>query len=103
MDHTLCSTGWLAGKALSLADIAYMPYLARYAFLGLAPFWAACRALSDWFARVRGRPSFTKVNIDEVAPKRIAERVANGRATSDRLLELRPAVRDTAKDRKSDV
>src|SRR3546814_5502844 len=40
MDHTLCSTGWLAGKAFSLADIAYMPYLARYDFLGLAPFWA---------------------------------------------------------------
>src|SRR3546814_937255 len=48
-------------------------YLARYDFLGLAPFWAECRALSDWFARVKGRPSFTKVNIDEVAPKRIAE------------------------------
>src|SRR3546814_15236977 len=82
MDHTLCSTGWLAGKAFSLADIAYMPYLARYDFLGLAPFWAECRALSDWFARVRGRPSFTKVNIDEGAPKRIAEMVANDRRNS---------------------
>src|SRR3546814_20482934 len=47
MDHTLCSTGWLAGKAFSLADIAYMPYLARYDFLGLAPFWAECRARSE--------------------------------------------------------
>src|SRR3546814_915552 len=96
MDHTLCSTGWLAGKAFSLADIAYMPYLARYDFLGLAPFWAECRALSDWFARVKGRPSFTKVNIDEVAPKRIAEMVANGRANSARLLEIRQSVRATA-------
>src|SRR3546814_15964171 len=36
MDHTLCSTGWLAGKAFSLADLAYMPYRSEERRVGQA-------------------------------------------------------------------
>jgi len=93
MNEGLSTTGWLAGNAFSLADIALMPYLARFDFLGLSPFWADRPALTDWYARVRARPTFKKAIIDDVAPKRMSDMVANGRALSARLVELRDAAK----------
>lgn len=93
MDTALAKTGWLAGDAYSIADIALTPYIARFNFLGLAPFWAERPHLKAWFDRVSGRPSFQKVIIDEVAPKRVADMIANGAQMSPRLVELRNALK----------
>ncbi|HRE43668.1 MAG TPA: glutathione S-transferase, partial [Terricaulis sp.] len=89
MDEALAHTGWLAGDAYSIADIALAPYIARFNFLGLAPFWADRPNLLAWFERISARPSFRKAIIDDVAPKRVADLIANGAQMSERLLELR--------------
>jgi glutathione S-transferase len=93
MEAGLSQTGWLAGDAFSLADIALMPYLARFNFLGLEALWTDRPALSDWFARVQARPSFTKVTMDDVAPKRMSDLIAHGKAEAGRLSEMIAAAR----------
>ncbi|HEX8902919.1 glutathione S-transferase family protein [Vitreimonas sp.] len=93
MDAALAKTGWLAGDAYSIADIALTPYIARFNFLGLAPFWAERPYLRAWFDRVSARPSFQKVIIDDVAPKRVSDMIANGAQISPRLVELRSALK----------
>lgn len=94
MDVALQTTGWFAGDAFSLADVAYMPYLARYEFLGLAPFWEDRKGLAAWFERMKARPSFQHVVIDTVAPNRIADLIANGKESSPRLLKMRDTARE---------
>ena len=59
MDDALATRPWLAGDALTLADIALVPYVNRFAMIGLSSRWEGLRPhLADWFARIRARPSF---------------------------------------------
>lgn len=59
MEQALADGPWLAGESFSLADIALTPYLDRLNRLGLSPMWTRARPLlTDWFARIRARPSF---------------------------------------------
>ena len=59
MEEALEDGPWLAGDSFSLADIALTPYLDRLSRLGLSPMWTRARPrLTDWFKRVRARPSF---------------------------------------------
>jgi glutathione S-transferase len=93
MDDGLAKTGWLAGEKFSIADIALIPYIARFNFLGISPFWADRPHLKAWFERVSARASFQKAIIDDVAPKRVSDMIANGNALSPRLLEIMHAAR----------
>ncbi len=67
LDQALQTQPWLAGDAYSLADIAYAPYITRLVNLGLAGWWQDKLALTDWYARVRARPSFSTA-VDEWLP-----------------------------------
>ena len=59
MEEVLGDGPWLAGQSFSLADIALTPYLDRLNRLGLSPMWTRARPLlTDWFARIRARPSY---------------------------------------------
>lgn len=89
MDRKLSETGWLAGPDYSLADIALMPYLARFDFLGMDAFWKDRPHLSDWMARVKARPCFQKVLIDDVAPARMSNLIAHGKNNASMLASLR--------------
>jgi glutathione S-transferase len=58
MAQALAYGPWLAGEAITLADIGYAPYVARLDHLGLG--WLAARdaRVADWAARIRARPSY---------------------------------------------
>ena len=59
MEEALGDGPWLAGPGFGLADIALTPYLDRLNRLGLSPMWTRARPLlTDWFARIRARPSY---------------------------------------------
>jgi glutathione S-transferase len=59
MESALAEAPFLAGEAYSLADAAATPYVNRLDMLGLWPCWADGHPrVSDWFARIRERPSF---------------------------------------------
>lgn len=59
-DASLAEGGWLSGESFGLADAAALPYVLRLDHLGMARLLSAelRPGLADWYARVRGRPSF---------------------------------------------
>jgi glutathione S-transferase len=67
MENILAKTGWLAGGAYSLADISYLPYVARMDHLQLKPLFENRPGLVDWFERLNQRDS-VKGAIDEYIP-----------------------------------
>lgn len=59
MELTLATGPWLGGNLYSLADAAATPYINRLDMLGLLDLFTGHRPhVSDWFDRVRARPSF---------------------------------------------
>ena len=51
---------WLAGDAISLADLCVLPTIVRMSDIGLENVWRDLPAMTDWYARIRARPSFEK-------------------------------------------
>ena len=53
LDQRLQSSDYLVGDQLSIADIAYSPYMTRLTHLALTGMWADKPAVSEWFDRIR--------------------------------------------------
>ncbi len=58
METALAAGPWLAGNAYSLADIAYVPYMARLDQLGLMGMTALRPHVADWYRRLQARPAY---------------------------------------------
>jgi len=58
METALTTYSWLAGDSYSLADAGFTPYVNRLEQLQLSPMWEDCPRVTDWYARVRARPSY---------------------------------------------
>jgi glutathione S-transferase len=71
-ETTLTHAQWLAGDRFSLADIAYAPYLARLAHLGLDDMVQSRPGVRDWSERVLSRPGFRTGIADWFNPKYLA-------------------------------
>ena len=56
---------WLAGDALSMADIAAAAHLSTVDYLGDVP-WEDFPAAKDWYARVKSRPSVRPLLADHL-------------------------------------
>ena len=56
---------WLAGDAISLADLAAAAHLSVLDFTGDVD-WTVSGAARDWYARVKSRPSFRALLSDRV-------------------------------------
>jgi glutathione S-transferase len=80
------SGGWLAGGALSLADINMMPFVARLAYLQILDVWADsrphCRA---WWARVQRLPSFRAAIRDPLTEMEMETMATSGARIRDRV------------------
>ncbi|MFT3790953.1 MAG: glutathione S-transferase family protein [Rudaea sp.] len=57
-EQSLQATSWLAGDALSLADISLLPTLARLEDLRMDTLWGDLAAVQDWYRRITARASF---------------------------------------------
>jgi glutathione S-transferase len=69
MEDALGDAAWLSGDTFSLADIALTPYVNRLDMLGMAELWTRSRPrLTDWFERIRARPTFTPCFPDFCPP-----------------------------------
>ena len=63
---TLAETrGFLAGRDVSLADLAIAAHLSALDYFGEVP-WAEQLALTEWYARMKSRPSFRPLLSDRV-------------------------------------
>ena len=58
LEAALADGPWLAGAALSLADIALAPMMDRLEFLAMAGLWDGRPRVRDWVARLKARPSY---------------------------------------------
>ncbi len=56
---------WLAGDALSVADLAAAAHLSVLDFAGEID-WSVAPAAKDWYARIKSRPSFRPLLTDRV-------------------------------------
>jgi len=56
---------WLAGEELSLADLTAAAHLSALAYLGDVP-WDKYGGAKDWYARIKSRPSFRSLLVDQV-------------------------------------
>ena len=52
MNDALASHPWLVGDSLTLADIAYSPYVTRLDHLCLRELWDDKPNFADWYARL---------------------------------------------------
>jgi len=57
---------WLAGDALTYADLAAAAHLSCVDYLGDVP-WQHNPGAKDWYARIKSRPSFRPLLIDKIA------------------------------------
>jgi glutathione S-transferase len=73
MEKALIDKPWLVGDDFTIADIIVIPTIDRMNDLGLSKMWeGSFPRVTDWYARVRKRPSFDKAyypgsRISEVA------------------------------------
>jgi glutathione S-transferase len=68
MEAALQESRWLAGADFSLADIGLAPYVNRLDMLGMSEFWAKRPRLSDWWDRIRSRPTFAPAFLEWCPP-----------------------------------
>jgi len=78
MDAALVESDWLAGNAISLADIVALPYVVRIEHMGITAMLAPERRphLADWLRRFKARPSYDEA-IEHWVP--VARREAMAR------------------------
>jgi len=83
MESTLQSADWLAGEALSLADLALVPYVNRLAMLGMSALWTGGRRpqVERWFGAFRQRPSFAPALTDCCPAELAADMLRYGSAS----------------------
>ncbi len=59
------SRGFLAGRDVSLADLAVCAHLSALDYYGEVP-WTDVPALTEWYSRMKSRPSFRPLLTDRV-------------------------------------
>ncbi len=64
--HLADTRSWLAGEALSFADLAAAAHLSVLDYLGEVP-WEEHEAAKNWYALLKSRPSFRPLLQDRVA------------------------------------
>jgi glutathione S-transferase len=57
------SRGFLAGRDVSLADLAVVAHLSALDYYGEVP-WTDVPALTEWYSRMKSRPSFRPLLAD---------------------------------------
>jgi glutathione S-transferase len=63
---TLAETrGFLAGREVTLADLAIASHLSALDYFGEVP-WTEFPALTEWYTRMKSRPSFRPLLADRV-------------------------------------
>ncbi|PWE31193.1 hypothetical protein DDZ14_14335 [Maritimibacter sp. 55A14] len=64
MEDALAKSPWLAGDALSLADLDMAPYVHRLDTLGLSNLYAERPHVAEWYNRLQARPSWKTAITD---------------------------------------
>jgi glutathione S-transferase len=94
METQLSRTTWLAGPSFSLAEVGVIPYVNRLDMLQLSGMWTDSRPrLTDWWHRVKARPSFVPALMKYVPPALVTLMEMHG---SEAWPQVREILRDKA-------
>jgi len=81
---------WLLGRAVTLADINVMPFVARLAYLNLLDVWIAERPeINQWWERAKSLPALKASISDLLTADEFAAMDGFGTAIKDRVLAKR--------------
>ncbi len=91
MEAALADRSWICGETYSLADIGLIPYVNRLDMMSMSAMWTRSRPrLTNWFERVKVRPTFRPQMLDWV-PADLTKDLATFGAQSwpqvDRILQ----------------
>jgi glutathione S-transferase len=78
MQDAMQDNPWIAGKAYSLADIAYAPYVTRVSHLQQGWMIDARPKVADWLERMRARPAYQKGMVEWFNPDFLSLMEARG-------------------------
>lgn len=79
IETQLANTSWLAGSHFSLAEVGVIPYINRLDMLQLSGMWTESRPhLTEWWSRVKARPSFVPALLKYVPSELTALMKARG-------------------------
>jgi glutathione S-transferase len=90
MERALERSAWLAGDALTLADIAMAPYLFRLTCLALDGLWSNDRLpnVARWYRRISTRDTFDAAFVRWLPEDLAAEMLANGERSRAKIEAL---------------
>jgi glutathione S-transferase len=60
MNMALAASDWLVDNELTLADVAYLPYMCRFEHLHMTEIWSRYPALTSWFDRCKKTAGYRK-------------------------------------------
>jgi ganglioside-induced differentiation-associated protein 1 len=81
---------WILGDRVTLADINFMPYVARLDYLGLLGVWFDGRPrITSWWERAREWPSFKRGLEDRITEAEFMEMRTHGPKIRDELTAVR--------------
>ena len=82
MEVALSESSWIAGASYSLADIGLAPYVNRLDMMSMSAMWTRSRPnVTDWFERMKARPTFKAQLIDWVPSDLTDDLATNGAAS----------------------
>ena len=88
MEAALCRHDWLACGAYSITDAAYTPYLTRLDHLNVLGFIRDKPLLSDWYKRIKARPSYTTGITDWLDPEYLSLMEDKGKEAWPKIEEM---------------
>jgi glutathione S-transferase len=83
MEAALEQHDYLVGDALSIADLAYLPYICRFEQLGLERIWATLPRVTNWLGRMKATQAYRKGLEAWLNPGYIAVMKQSGDAVSE--------------------
>ena len=104
MANSLQEGQYLAGDSFSNADCAVIPYILRLELLKLTGMWDRYPSVTEWWVRMRTRPSvkaaiFDRMTEADAAPFKICARpLAEGAGVAKRSLTCRVYFRRRKKE-----
>ncbi|NKB38964.1 MAG: glutathione S-transferase family protein [Gammaproteobacteria bacterium] len=84
----LGKTRWLSGSEYSLADLAYTSYMARLEMLGFEGMWLQQPNVSNWYKRLKQKPSFQQGIVDWLNPESVKVLQEGGREVWPKVEKL---------------
>ena len=88
MNTALSSSDWLVGNELTLADLAYLPYMCRFEHLHMTEIWSRSPAVASWFDRCKQTAGYRSGIAAWLNPKYLELMKERGLATKAGILGL---------------